>query len=226
MDELDRVAHRRPAAIHRADLHDLVVARRRLDHLAAFPHGVRRGLLDVDVLAGLQRPDGGERVPVVGRGDDDGVDVLVVEHAPQILDEARLEGGDVLQARVVDPLRRQVRVDVAERLDLDVLEPREAALQRVALAADADAGGDDAIVGAEDAAADVRRRLQARARPKSSPPAAMPAAAAPTRVANSRREMPSGSCRVSATGRSLSSSATISRIVTPASDSRRREAWA
>ena len=42
-------------------------------------------------------------------------------------------------------------------------EPREAAFQRVALAADADAGGDDAIVRAENAAADVRRRLQARA---------------------------------------------------------------
>ena len=42
-------------------------------------------------------------------------------------------------------------------------EPGEAALQRVALAADADAGDHDAIVGAEDAVADVRRRLQARA---------------------------------------------------------------
>ena len=38
-------------------------------------------------------------------------------------------------------------------------EPREPALERVALAADADARGDDAIVGADDAAADVRRRL-------------------------------------------------------------------
>ena len=53
---------------------------------------------------------------------------------------------------VVDALRREVRVDVAERLDLDVRQLREAALERVALAADADAGDDDAIVGAEDAA--------------------------------------------------------------------------
>ena len=156
MNELDRIAHRRPAAIHRADLHDLVVPRRRLDHLAAFPHRVRRGLLDVDVLAGLERPDGGERVPVVRRGDDDGVDVLVVEHAPQILHEPRLERGDFRQARVVDPLGRQIRVDVAEGLDFYVREPREPALERVALTANADAGGDDAIVGAEDAAADVR----------------------------------------------------------------------
>ena len=46
--------------------------------------------------------------------------------------------------------RRQVGVDVAQRLDLDVRQPREAALQRVALPADADAGEHDAIVGAED----------------------------------------------------------------------------
>ena len=99
---------------------------------------------------------------MIGRGDDDGVDVLVVDHAPQILDEAGLERRHVRQARVVDALRRQVRVDVAERLDLDVREPREPALERVALPADADAGGDDAIVGAEDAAADVRRRVDPR----------------------------------------------------------------
>ena len=94
LDELDRVAHRRPAAVHRADLDDLAVARLRLDHLAAFPHRVRRGLLDVDVLAGLQRPDRRERVPVIRGGDDDGVDVLVVEDAAHVLDEARLVVGD------------------------------------------------------------------------------------------------------------------------------------
>ena len=164
MDELDRRADRRPAAIHRADLHDLPVPRRRFHHLSPFPHGVRRGLLDVDVLSGLQGPDGGERMPVIGRGDDDGVDVLVVHHAPQILDEAGLERRHVGEARVVDALGRQVRVDVAERLDLDVREPREPTLERVALPPDADARRDDAIVRAEDAPADVRRRVEPRSK--------------------------------------------------------------
>jgi hypothetical protein len=112
------------------------------------------------MLAGLQRPDGGERVPVVRRRDDNGVDVLVVEDPAQILGVARLEGGNVVQAAVVDPLRREVRVDVAERLDLDVLEPGEPAFERVALTADADAGGDDAIVGADDASTEQRRGLK------------------------------------------------------------------
>ena len=86
---------------------------------------------------------------MIGRGDDDGVDVLVVEDTSEVLHEVRLERGDVAQARVVDPLGREIRVDVTQRLDLDVGEPRKAALERVALAADADApptlaGDDDA----------------------------------------------------------------------------------
>ena len=163
MDELDGLLHRRPAAVHRPDLHHLLVARRRLDHLAAFPHGVRRRLLDEHVLAGLEPPDGGERVPVIGRGDDDGVDVLVVEDAAQVLHELRLERRHVREPRVVDALGREVRVDVAERLDLDVGEAREPALERVALPANADVGDDHAIVGAEDAPADLCRGAGRRA---------------------------------------------------------------
>ena len=160
LHELDRVAHGRPAAVHRADLDDLAETRLRLDHLAAFPDRVRRRLLDVDVLAGLERPDGRERVPVIRRGDDDGVDLLVFEDAAHVLDESGLVVGDAGQARVVDALRGQVRVDVAERLHRDVRQLREAALDRVALTADADAGHDDAIVCAEDA--HLRGRAQAR----------------------------------------------------------------
>ena len=43
------------------------------------------GLLDVDVLAGVARQDGGRGVPVVGGGDDDRVDGLVVENFAQVL---------------------------------------------------------------------------------------------------------------------------------------------
>ena len=100
---------------------------------------------------------------MVRRGDDDGVDVLVVEHAAQILSETGLEGRHVLQLRIVDPFAGQVRVDIAQRLVLDVGELRKPALQRVALAANADAGEDNAVVGAENPAADARRRRRLRA---------------------------------------------------------------
>ena len=39
---------------------------------AAFAHVVAHRLFDVHVFAGLDGPDGGQRVPVVGRGDRDG----------------------------------------------------------------------------------------------------------------------------------------------------------
>ena len=54
---------------------------RRIEHPLAFAEGMRQGLLDVDILAGGARHDGHQRVPVVGRRDDDGVDVGSVEHA-------------------------------------------------------------------------------------------------------------------------------------------------
>ena len=97
---------------------------------------------------------------MIRRGDDDGVDLFVFEDAAHVLDESGLVVGDAGQARVVDALGGQVRVDVAERLHRDVRQLREAALDRVALTADADAGHDDAIVCAEDA--HLRGRAQAR----------------------------------------------------------------
>ena len=68
----------------RAGLDDAVVFARRLDHLAAFPDVVRDRLLDVDVLARLAGPDDDQRMPVVRRGDGDGVDVLVFEQLADI----------------------------------------------------------------------------------------------------------------------------------------------
>ena len=97
---------------------------------------------------------------MIRRGDDDGVDVLVVHDPPQVLDEPRLERGDILEPRVVDAFGRQVRVHVAEGLDLDVRELGEPALDGVPLTVDPDAGDHDLAVRAEDAAAHVRRRLE------------------------------------------------------------------
>ena len=97
---------------------------------------------------------------MIGGRDDDGVDILVVEHLAHVLDEVGLVGRDVRQARVVDAFRRQIGVDVAQGLDGDVRQLRKAALDGVALSANADAGHDDAIVGAENAP--LRRRAEAR----------------------------------------------------------------
>ena len=46
---------------------------------------VRQRLLAVHVLAGLAGHDRGDRVPVVGRGDDDRVDVLAIEELAEVV---------------------------------------------------------------------------------------------------------------------------------------------
>ena len=46
----------------------------------------RERLLDVDVLACVQRVDGNRRMPMVGYGDDDRVEVLHVEHTTVVLE--------------------------------------------------------------------------------------------------------------------------------------------
>ena len=74
----------RGAPLLRPHLDDAVVAAGGVDHHAPFADRQRERLLDVDVLAGLARHDGRDRVPVIGGADDDGVDVLAIEHTPEI----------------------------------------------------------------------------------------------------------------------------------------------
>ncbi len=71
---VDQVAH----------LADALVLFDGLHHGSAFLDAVRQRLLAIDVLSGLARHDRGDSVPVVGRGDDDGVDILAIEHAPKV----------------------------------------------------------------------------------------------------------------------------------------------
>ena len=52
---------------------------------AAFADVVADRLFDVNVFAGLHGPDGGERVPVVGRGDGNRVDILVIDDFADVL---------------------------------------------------------------------------------------------------------------------------------------------
>src|SRR4029077_3114171 len=57
----------------RAMLNNAIVFLSSAHELAAFPKIVRAWLFDVYVFAGLARPDGDKRVPVIWRGDRDGV---------------------------------------------------------------------------------------------------------------------------------------------------------
>ena len=96
LDPFDGFAQSFAGANLRAGLDDAVVLRRRGDELAPLPHRVRYRLLEVDVLAGLHRPDAGERVPVIRRCHRHGVDVGGREHLAHVhirLDVTAVDGG-------------------------------------------------------------------------------------------------------------------------------------
>ena len=93
---------------------------------------LHHGLLAVDVLAGVQRVDGDARVPVVGRGDDHGVDVLARQHLAIVARGEEVVAADFLGAR------QAAVVDVADGHQFDAGEG-----QRVVGVAGAHAAGAD-----------------------------------------------------------------------------------
>ena len=98
----------------RADLHHAAVLACRGHHLPALPDVVGERLFHVDVLAGLARPYGRQGVPVVGRGDGDRIDLLVVERLAEVG-----VGGNALVAilELADLVVENLAVDVAQGHD-------------------------------------------------------------------------------------------------------------
>ena len=79
VQELDGLDDIVGGAVIHPDLNSDVVLARRLDHLPAFPDIVGDRLFNVNMFAGLARPDGCQCMPVVGHDDRYGIDFLVVQ---------------------------------------------------------------------------------------------------------------------------------------------------
>ncbi len=117
---LYRLDDERVAASLVAHLHETIVLASGGDHQPRLGGVVAAGFLDVNMLAGLAAENGRRRVPEIRRGDGDGVEMRIVEHAPQIGDAAarcRLALGDDRQA-----VGGAVVIDVANVDHLDVGE--------------------------------------------------------------------------------------------------------
>ena len=105
----------RRAAALRADLHHALILARRGQHRLAFGHIHADRLLAVDIAAGLYRLDHRQRMPVVGRRDQDDVQVLLAQHLAVVVDRcaassSRPAGSATISAasrqHVADPHRR------------------------------------------------------------------------------------------------------------------------
>ena len=158
--ELDGPAEVGDAPLPGAGLPDPLVLLDGLDHGHALGKGVREGLLAEDVLACLGRLDGGDRVPVVGRGDADRVDVAPPDQFAEVL-----VGFAVLVVvaivHLVDGGGQMALVHVGDGHHAAVGQVQKLAEVRPALPADADRAHHDLLRGGlspEQPAGNQRRR--------------------------------------------------------------------
>ena len=120
MQQLDRAHLVIEAAALASDLHHASVLARGGDHLDAFEDVVRRGLLDVDVLAGFASPDGGQRVPMIRQRHRHRVDVVVREGIAHVAVAFRRFTGLAIHARL--RAFQSSLIDVAKRGDACVAD--------------------------------------------------------------------------------------------------------
>src|SRR5207302_3497290 len=89
LDDLGQLPPTRATAALGAMLDDPLLLAGKLGGDAAFVDVVAARLLDVDVLLRLAGPDGHQSVPVVGRGDRDGVEAAVLQRLADVLHTLR-----------------------------------------------------------------------------------------------------------------------------------------
>src|SRR5712672_722817 len=145
LNEIHGVAKVAPTALLHAALQDLFAGADGAGESGAFLESVRDGLFKIDVLAGCEGVNGHADVPVVWRGDDDGVELLVEDLA--IIDMAG--GGETVGAQFYGVATGTV--DVTDGYDLIVGDFVGGIQQVVHAAAGTEDSDAESFVGAENA---------------------------------------------------------------------------
>ena len=102
-----------------ADLHDALVAARRLYHQPSLADIVRARFFHIDMFAGLSGEDGGRCVPVIRSGDEHRVHTFYLQYFPYVPNLLRFDAGDGLDH--VCGVGLVVGIGIAHERDLDVL---------------------------------------------------------------------------------------------------------
>src|SRR5690242_2214666 len=144
-DRLDQLDGTRGGALLRAHLDDALMLALRLDEQLALMRVVPARFLHVDVLAGLHGQQRRRRVPVVGRGDHQGVHGLVLERFAEIAQPSRRLA--LHASHVRHRLGEDLGVDIADVGYGGVRRPRERAGEYRAAPVQAHHGDDDLLGG-------------------------------------------------------------------------------
>ena len=141
-------------AVLKTDRDDTVILAGSFNHFSTLKDIVGAGLFDVNVLSSLTSPYSGKSVPVVGGGDDDGVNVSVIEDTAEVVLGGWRKALDFLE--LFDAFGVDILVDVNEGLDADVGSLSKTAAEATATAPDADDGQIDTLVSTDDTACGSR----------------------------------------------------------------------
>jgi hypothetical protein len=118
-----------------ADLADATVSTGCLHHPLPLAESMPNWFLDVDVLARLHRPDGGQRMPMMRSGNADDIDAWIVQRPAYISYSIRrdsgLPAGNLSHSRVTD-----VRVDIAHIQDASISPTGKEPQMRIAAPSD------------------------------------------------------------------------------------------
>ena len=98
-------------------LHNPIVAPGSFNGDPAFMNVMAARFFNVDVFPGLASPERDQRVPVIGSGDGDRIDRLVVENMTNVLTGGRDAAAGF--ANLIEPLLVGARVGVDEMSNLD-----------------------------------------------------------------------------------------------------------
>src|SRR4029077_17771050 len=99
-----------------AVLANSVVLLYRSHQLPPFKRVMRAGFLHIDIFPGLAAPDGHQRVPMIRRGNRDGIDILVLEQSANVHVRLRLWKAQLLD--LPDTLARYALIHIANRDNL------------------------------------------------------------------------------------------------------------
>jgi hypothetical protein len=128
-------------------LNDPVVFPGRFDHFASFPDIMTARLFHICIFTRLAGPDHRKGVPVVGRGDADHVDILIVHHPAQVLLQHRFFA--VSFPELLLPFFQYVHVRVAEYCDRHIVLGHQALYMVIAPAFQPEDRCIDPVIGPE-----------------------------------------------------------------------------